>query len=81
MREYKVHVKVLLPENTHMNIDYSTIQDVGLARWLFNRYIDPKETMPVGHRMNAWLATVTGKLKAHGATFKECPPKEIGLDM
>ena len=81
MQEYKVHVKVVLPEAPHMNIDYSTIQDVGLAPWLFNLYIDPKEQMPVGHRRNAWLATVTGKLKTHGGTFKKYPAKEVGLGM
>jgi hypothetical protein len=52
---------------------------VGLAPWLFNLTIDPKEQMPVGHRRNAWLATVVGTLKAHGATFKKYPPKDIGL--
>lgn len=81
MREYKIHVKVVLPEAPNMNIDYSTIQDVGLAPWLFNLYIDPKEQMPVGHRRNAWLATVTGKLKTHGGTFKKYPAKEVGLGM
>ncbi len=79
MKEYKGHVKVILPESTHMHIDYATVQDVGLAPWLFNLYIDPKEEMPVGHRRNAWLAVVLGKLKAHGATFKKYPPKDIGL--
>jgi len=44
-----------------------------LAGWYFNLYIDPKEEMPVGHRRNAWLASVTAKLKAHGATFKKYP--------
>ena len=81
MREYKVHIKVILPQAPHMYIDYSTIENVGLAPWFFNLYIDPKEEMPVGHRRNAWLATVTGKLKAHGATFKKYPPKDIGLGM
>lgn len=79
MREYKAHIKVILPQAPHMHIDLSTIQDVGLAPWLFNLYIDPKEQMPVGHRRNAWLATVTGKLKSHAATFKKFPPKNIGL--
>ena len=79
MREYKVHLKVALPESTHMHIDYATIQDVGLAPWLFNLYIDPKEQMPVGHRRNAFLATVLGKLKQHAATFKKYPPKDVGL--
>ncbi|MGI9243966.1 MAG: sulfatase-like hydrolase/transferase, partial [Verrucomicrobiales bacterium] len=81
MREYKAHIKVVLPQSTHMHIDMATLGDVGLAPWLFNLYIDPKEQMPVGHRRNAWLASVTGKLKAHGATFKKYPPKDIGLGM
>lgn len=79
MREYKAHVKVVLPQSPHMYIDFSTLEDVGLAPWLFNLYIDPKEEMPVGHRRNAWLATVTGRLKQHAATFVKYPPKDIGL--
>lgn len=81
MREYKAHVKVVIPLATHMHIDMATLQNVGLAPWLFNLYIDPKEEMAVGHRRNAWLATVVGKLKAHVATFKKYPPKDIGLGM
>ncbi|MEP4078471.1 arylsulfatase [Haloferula sp.] len=81
MKEYKAHIKVVLPQTTHMHIDMSTLQNVGLAPWLFNLYIDPKEQTPVGHRRNAWLATVTGKLKTHGATFKKYPPKDVGLGM
>jgi len=81
MREYKAHVKVVLPLATHMHIDMATVQNVGLAPWLFNLYVDPKEEMTVGHRRNAWLATVVGKLKAHAATFKKYPPKDIGLGM
>ncbi len=79
MREYKVHIKVIEPHAPHMYIDYSTVSDVGLAPWLFNLYIDPKEEMTVGHRMNAWLATLTAQLKMHAATFKKYPPKNIGL--
>ena len=79
MREYKEHIKVITPQAPHMWIDYATIQDVGLAPWLFNLYIDPKEEMPVGHRRNAWLASLGAKLKQHGATFKKYPPKNIGL--
>ena len=79
MKEYKAHVKVVLPQAPHMHIDLSTVQDVGLAPWLFNLYIDPKEEMTVGHRRNAWLATVTARLKAHAATLKKYPPKNIGL--
>ncbi|MEE2707251.1 MAG: arylsulfatase [Planctomycetota bacterium] len=79
MREYKAHVKIVLPQTAHEYIDHALLHDVGLAPWLFNLYIDPKETMPVGHRRNAWLATVAGTLKAHAATFKKYPPKNIGL--
>lgn len=79
MHEYKAHVKVVLPQVPHMYIDLATIQDVGLAPWFFNLYLDPKEEMTVGHRMSAWLASVAGKLKAHGATFKKYPPKHVGL--
>lgn len=57
MREYKAHVKVVLPQTPHMHIDMSTIQNVGIAPWLINLYIDPKEEMTVGHRRNAWPAT------------------------
>lgn len=79
MREYKLHLKVVLPQSPHMYIDMSTIQNVGLAPWLFNLYIDPKEEMTVGHRMNPWLAALGAEAKAHGATFKKYPMKDIGL--
>ena len=79
MKGYKQHIKVIIPQDTHMWMDYSTVQDVGLAPWMFNLYIDPKEEMPVGHRRGAWLATLGAKLKTHAATFKKYPPKQIGL--
>ncbi|MES2475837.1 MAG: sulfatase-like hydrolase/transferase [Verrucomicrobiota bacterium] len=79
MHEYKAHIKVILPQAPHMHIDMATIQDVGLAPWFFNLYLDPKEEMTVGHRLDPWMASVAGKLKAHGATFKKYPPKQIGL--
>ncbi len=79
MKEFKAHVKVILPQTTHTYIDLSTIQDTGLAPWYFNLYLDPKEEMTVGHRLDPWMATVAGKLKAHGATFHKYPPKNIGL--
>ncbi len=79
MREYKSHVKVILPQQQMLWIDMATIQDVGVAPWLFNLYIDPKEQYTVGHRMNAWLASLGAEMKAHAATFKKFPPKQIGL--
>ena len=81
MREYKLHLKIILPASTNMYIDMSTIQDVGLGQWLFNLYIDPKERMTVGHRRNAWLASVGAEAKAHLATFKKFPAKNVGLGM
>ena len=81
MREYKLHVKVILPQVTHMYIDHATIEDVGLAPWFFNLYLDPKEEMTVGHRLDPWMASVGTKLKAHGATFRTYPPKNVGLGM
>jgi arylsulfatase len=79
MREYKWHQKVLLPQSTFMHIDMAVLQDVGTAPWLFNLYIDPKEELPVGHRRNAWLASLGAEAKAHLMTFKKYPPKKVGL--
>ncbi|MAT70206.1 MAG: arylsulfatase [Planctomycetaceae bacterium] len=79
MHEYKIHVKVVLSQAPHMHIDLSVVNDVGLAPWFFNLHVDPKEEMTVGHRLDPWMATVIGKLKAHAATFKTYPPKQIGL--
>jgi hypothetical protein len=61
------------------DIDMTTVSSVDLAPWLFNLYIDPKEEYPVGHRQNAFLAAMAAETKAHGATFRKFPPKEIGL--
>lgn len=79
MRQFKAHIKVVLPQSPHKYIDHATVVDVGLAPWFFDLYLDPKEEMTVGHRLSPWLATVAGKLKAHGGTFKKYPPKNIGL--
>ncbi|MGO4839491.1 arylsulfatase, partial [Rhizobiaceae sp. 2RAB30] len=53
MYEYKVMTKVVETKSQWLDIDMSTVTDVGLAPWVFNLYIDPKEQYPVGHRMNA----------------------------
>lgn len=79
MREYKVHTKVVEPDATHLWIDMAKLQDTALAPWLFNLYIDPKESYAVGHRMNAWQASMGAEMKAHAATFQKYPPKDIGL--
>ena len=67
LREYKAHVKVVLPQSVHMHIDLATVHDVGLAPWFFNLYLDPKEEMTVGHRLDPWMPSVVDKLKAHAA--------------
>ncbi len=79
MYEYKVHIKVVTPHAQWLDIDMTTVSEVGLAPWLFNLFIDPKEEYPVGHRMNAFLASMAAELKGHAATFKKYPPKDIGL--
>ncbi|OOG73454.1 arylsulfatase [Sinorhizobium sp. A49] len=79
MYEYKIHVKVVEEHAQWLNIDMTTISDVGLAPWLFNLYIDPKEQYPVGHRMNAFLASMAAEMKGHAATLRKYPPKDIGL--
>lgn len=79
MNEYKIHFKVITTDSQFLNIDMATIKDIGLAPWLFNLYIDPKEQYPVGHRRNAWLGSMGAESKAHAATFKKYPPKDVGL--
>jgi arylsulfatase A-like enzyme len=79
MKEYKIHLKVFKAEELHLDIDMSTVSDVGVAPWIFNLYIDPKESYTVGHRQNAWTASLAAEMKAHAATFRKFPPKDIGL--
>ena len=79
MYEYKIHFKIIKEHAQWLNIDMTTIEDVGLAPWLFNLYIDPKEQYPVGHRLNAFLVSMAAEAKDHRATFKKFPPKNIGL--
>lgn len=79
MYEFKMHSKVMGRDAQWLDIDMATISEVGLAPWLFNLHIDPKEQYPVGHRLNPWLASLGQEFKAHAATFKKYPPKDIGL--
>ncbi|NRH30004.1 arylsulfatase [Pseudomonas sp. MS19] len=80
IREYKMHLRATEEQATHMGIDYSTTVQTGLSPWLFNLFIDSKESMPLGHRLNPWLASLVSEAKAHAATFKKYPPKKIGLE-
>lgn len=79
MYEYKLHQAIIEPSAQWLDIDMSRTVKTGLSPWLFNLYIDPKEEYPVGHRLNAFLASLGSELKAHGATFRVYPPKNIGL--
>lgn len=62
-----------------MHIDMATVLDTATAPWLFNLYIDAKEELPVGHRMNAWLASLGAELGTHAARIKKYRPKNVGL--
>lgn len=79
MYEYKLLTKVMDARAQWLDIDMATMTDVGLAPWLFNLYIDPKEQYPVGHRLNPWLASLVQEMKAQAATFQKFPPKDVGL--
>ena len=79
MYEYKLYRKIITTDAQWLDIDATTEHDTGLSPWLFNLYIDPKEEYPVGHRMNAWLASMGAEVNGHRATFKQYPPKNIGL--
>lgn len=65
-------VRLLEPEGVHW---------WAVHKWQcpFNLYIDPKEEYPVGHRMNAFLASMAQEMKGHAVTFKKYPAKDIGL--
>ncbi|MFZ0255193.1 MAG: hypothetical protein WAN46_06040 [Gammaproteobacteria bacterium] len=80
MYEYKAHYKVIEPERHLLEIDMAVVRELSVP-WVFNLYIDPKEQHPVGHRRNAWMATLGAEAKAHLATFKKYPPKDVGLGL
>jgi arylsulfatase len=79
LHEYKMYFYVTESENPHLMIDQSTITKTGLAPWLFNLFIDPKESRAVGHAMNAWTASIAAEAKYHAASFVKYPPKNVGL--
>jgi arylsulfatase A-like enzyme len=80
MHEYKLHVKAVQPTQIFLDIDMAVEQKIGGAPWLFNLFIDPKESYAVGHRLNAWTASIGAEAKAHAATFVKYPPKKVGLE-
>ena len=80
MHDYKMHKNVVLPQADLLWIDQSSIFTTGVAPWLFNLSVDPHEQYAVGHRLNAWTATMGAEMNEHGATFVKYPPKKVGLE-
>ena len=78
--EYKMHFKVFTTHAKRRNIDESTLEDTG-APWLYNLYMDPKEQLSSGHRYFEWgMPRMFGFAKAHMATYKKYPMKDLGID-
>lgn len=78
--EYKVHFKVFLNQAAHRNLDESTLNNLGMAPWVYNLYMDPKEQSSQGHSRFEWgLPQVLQKAGRHSATFEKYPRKDIGL--
>ena len=79
--DYKVHFQTIeYGSNDMLMIDQSVLTKPGVAPWLFNLYIDPKERRAVGHAMSAWQAVLPAEFKGHAASFKKFPMKSVGLD-
>jgi arylsulfatase len=78
MLEYKAHYSLVETKADNLDIDQSIVTKPS-APWLFNLYIDPKESHAVGHRMNAFLGALNQEVKAHLDTFRRFPPKKTGL--
>ena len=78
--QYKIMVKIVEPEAQWLDIDMTTVTNVGLAPWLFNLYIDPKEEAP-GRPQHRHLARVDGGRDEgpRGYVPTSTPPKNIGL--
>ncbi|GAA5123311.1 arylsulfatase [Luteolibacter yonseiensis] len=78
--EYKVHFKVFLNQSAHRNLDESTLNNLGMAPWVYNLYMDPKEQSSQGHSRFEWgLPQAMMRAGRHGATFEKYPRKDIGL--
>ncbi len=60
MYEYKIHIKVLQTHAQWLDIDMTTVSDVGLAPWLFNLNIDPKGAIS-GGPSHECLAGINGR--------------------
>lgn len=78
--EYKVHFKVFINQAAHRNLDESIVTNLGMAPWVYNLYMDPKEQSSQGHSRFEWgLPQVMQRAGRHSATFEKYPRKDIGL--
>ena len=79
-QEYKVHFRVFLNQAAHRNLDESINTGLGMAPWVYNLYMDPKEQSSQGHSRFEWgLPQVLQRAGRHMATFEKYPRKDIGL--
>ncbi|GMQ26735.1 arylsulfatase [Algoriphagus sp. oki45] len=79
LHEYKMYFQVTESQDPHLMIDQSTVTKTGLAPWLFNLYLDPKESRVMGHALSPWTAVLAAEAKYHAASFRKFPPKDVGL--
>ena len=80
MYEYKIHVKVVRDTRAVAGHRHDDGQPTSASRRGCSISTSTRRKQyPVGHRMNAWLASMAAEMKAHAATFKKYPPKDIGL--
>lgn len=78
--EYKIHFRIFDVQAAGRNLDESTVQGVGLSPWVYNLWMDPKESRSQGHSRFEWgVPQVNARVKRHMATFVRFPRKDIGL--
>jgi len=78
--EYKLHFRVFLNQAAHRNLDESINVELGMAPWVYNLYMDPKEQSSQGHSRFEWgIPQVLQRAGRHSATFEKYPRKDIGL--
>ncbi|MBW6401745.1 arylsulfatase [Roseomonas sp. HJA6] len=78
--EFKVHWRVFLNQAVRRNLDENTLVQVGIAPWVYNLHMDPKEQASQGHLRFEWgIPQVMQRVGRHNATFERFPRKDIGL--
>ena len=79
MYEYKIHVKVVEEQGAmaqHRHDHDQRRRPRAVAVQPLHR---PEGRIPGRAPQNAFLASMAAEMKAHAATFKKYPPKDIGL--